>query len=157
MWGVATSTDGVHFDLVNLTAHNSQTDTPGGSVDGNALLIDDDGTGYIAFATVGRGGTRPGDHMVTIERLAPSLTASTQQMVAPFFPDTFVEGVQFFKRASLYYLIYSYVRVRVVPDSGALSRSPGYQASVSSLPLDRNIIHTLSGAPLLERRLLIAC
>ena len=25
----------------------------GGSVDGNALLIDDDGTGYIAFASVG--------------------------------------------------------------------------------------------------------
>ena len=35
-WGVATSTDGIHFDLVSLSGNSSQTMT-GGAVDGNAL------------------------------------------------------------------------------------------------------------------------
>ena len=41
-WGVATSVDGIHFDLVTLRGRSSQYP---GAVDGNALLIDDDGTG----------------------------------------------------------------------------------------------------------------
>ena len=50
------------------------------AVDGNALLIDDDGTGYIAYATIQAGGNRSGDHMVTIDRLAPDLLSSTRQV-----------------------------------------------------------------------------
>ena len=46
----------------------------------NALLIDDDGTGYIAYATIQAGGNRSGDHMVTIDRLAPDLLSSTRQV-----------------------------------------------------------------------------
>lgn len=104
-WGVATSQDGIHFDLVSLASKSSQTDT--GSVDGNALLIDDDGVGYIAFSTVQKGGNRSGDHMVTIDRLEPDLLSSTRQLAAPIFPDPFVEGVLFFKRRGYYYLVYS--------------------------------------------------
>jgi hypothetical protein len=103
-WGVATSTDGIHFDLVNLSAHSSQSP---GAVDGNSLLIDDDGTGYIAYATVNGGGQRKGDHMVTIDILAKDYLSSTLQLAAPIFPDTFVEGVMLFKRSGFYYLIYS--------------------------------------------------
>ena len=40
-------------------------------------LIDDDGTGYIAYATIQAGGNRSGYHMVTIDRLAPDLLSST--------------------------------------------------------------------------------
>ena len=79
-------------DLVSLSSPSSQSGTPGGSVDGNALLIDDDGTGYVAFASVGAGGNRSANHMVTIDRLAPDLLSSTRQLAAPIFPDSFVEG-----------------------------------------------------------------
>ena len=37
--------------------------------------------------------------MVTIDRLSPDLLSSTGQLAAPVFPDFFVEGVIFFKRA----------------------------------------------------------
>lgn len=77
---------------MSLSSPSSQSGTPGGSVDGNALLIDDDGTGYIAFASVGAGGNRSADHMVTIDRLADDLLSSTRQLAAPIFPDSFVEG-----------------------------------------------------------------
>jgi beta-xylosidase len=103
-WGVATSVDGVHFDLVTLRGQSSQHP---GAVDGNALFIDDDGAGYIAYATVDAGGDRVGDHMVTIDRLAPDYLSSTQRLAAPVFNDTFVEGVMIFKRLQTYYLVFS--------------------------------------------------
>lgn len=105
-WGVATSSDGVHFTLHHLGLGSSQGGTTGG-IDGNALLIDDDGTGYIAYSTIRPGGNRSGDHMVTIDRLSPDLLSSTQHQIGPVFPDSFVEGVLLFKRAGVYYLIYS--------------------------------------------------
>ena len=106
-WGVATSSDGVHFELVGLGFGSSQGGTAGG-IDGNALLIDSDGAGYIAYATIRAAkGNRTGDHMVTIDRLAPDMLSSSQQQVGPIFPDSFVEGVIFFKRDGFYYLIYS--------------------------------------------------
>ena len=79
----------------------------GGAIDGNALLIDDDGVGYVAYATIDSGPGRRGDHMVAIDRLKPDYIGSTGQMAAPIFPDTFVEGVMFFKREGQYYIIYS--------------------------------------------------
>ncbi len=105
-WGVATSSDGVHFTLQHLGIGSSQGGTAGG-IDGNALLLDDDGVGYVAYSTIAPGGNRSADHMVTIDRLSPDLLSSTQQQVGPVFPDSFVEGVLLFKRAGVYYLIYS--------------------------------------------------
>ena len=107
-WGVATSSDGVHFTLHGLGLGSSQGGTAGG-IDGNALLIDGDGQGYIAYSTIrpDAAGNRSGDHMVSIDRLAPDLLSSSQQQVGPVFPDSFVEGVMLFKRAGSYYLIYS--------------------------------------------------
>ena len=64
-------------------------------------------------ATVGGSRGLPALHLEpdriveTIERLAPNLLSSTRQLAAPFFPDSFVEGVIFFKRLGVYYLIYS--------------------------------------------------
>ncbi len=78
-WFVATSKDGVNFDLV--TPHT--TSRLGGGTDGTGLFIDDDGVGYIAFADT--------DHYVSIERLAPDLLSSTKVNVSGFFPDDYVE------------------------------------------------------------------
>ena len=57
--------------------------------DGNSVLIDDDGVGYIAYTAMAPWGTQPppggphppgftGDHMVAIERLTPDLRRSTK-------------------------------------------------------------------------------
>ena len=132
-WGVATSSDGIHFDLVSLATKSSQTDTTGGSVDGNALLVDDDGVGYIAYASVGGGGNRSADHMVTIDRLAPDLTSSTLQLAAPIFPDSFVEGVLFFKRRGIYYIVYSSCCCCCTAGAGAVV----YRATNISGPWER--------------------
>lgn len=73
--------------------------------DGNALLLDDDGTGYIAYTNLAPG---PGkDHMVFIEELEPDLRHAANKTVFGPFPDQFVEGVMFFKRKGVYYIIYS--------------------------------------------------
>ena len=128
-WGVAESSDGIHFDLISLnetgadhlhaSALSQQQQPPpqqqqqqqqparrrrprlqssmlgntAGVVnpkDGNAVLIDDDGVGYIAYTAMAPFGKLPngtlkpgpagphghpagfkGDHMVAIERLTP--------------------------------------------------------------------------------------
>jgi hypothetical protein len=145
-WGVAESSDGIHFELISLNEtganhlHASmqllqqpeggrrlQSMLGAGVVnpkDGNAVLIDDDGVGYIAYtamAPFGKfangtlkpapGGSHPpgfkGDHMVAIERLTPDLHHSTKVQVGHLFPADFVEGVMIFKRKGTYYVIYS--------------------------------------------------
>ena len=78
-WFVATSKDGVQFDLV--TPHT--TSRLGGGTDGTGLFVDDDGVGYIAFADT--------NHVVSIERLAPDLLSSSKVNVSGFFPDDYVE------------------------------------------------------------------
>ena len=98
-WGVAESSDGVHFDLISLNRTASiQT-----SLDGSALLVDDDGRGYVAYSAMNASGMR--DHTVFIDRLAPDLLSSAGEAVARF-PDSFVEGAMLFKRRGRYYVLY---------------------------------------------------
>ncbi len=150
-WGVAESSDGIHFDLISLNetgashvhaslARRSQRaghargrrtlSVVSGQTgvinakDGNAVLIDDDGVGYIAYTAMAPFGKFPngtlkpappgprpdgfkGDHMVAIERLTPDLRHSTKVQVGHLFPDDFVEGVMIFKRRGIYYVMYS--------------------------------------------------
>jgi hypothetical protein len=82
------------------------------SKDGNAVLIDDDGTGYIAYTIMNPDPARtpgPGaaDHRVAIDALAPDLASSSKVQVGAIFADDYVEGVMLFKRKGLYYVVYS--------------------------------------------------
>ena len=74
--------------------------------DGNAVLIDDDGVGYIAYTAITPFGPHPPnrDHLVAIERLTPDLKSSTKQQVGSLFHEDFVEGVMIFKRLSLIHI-----------------------------------------------------
>lgn len=98
-WGVAESDDGIHFTLISMT----RTPSLNASVDGSALFVDDDGTGYVAYTAVDAKGMH--DHIVAIDRLAPDMLTSTGERVA-LFPDYFVEGVMLFKRKGVYYVLY---------------------------------------------------
>jgi hypothetical protein len=98
-WAVATSLDGVHFDLVS----NGATSRLGGGTDGTGLLLDDDGVGYVAFSAPDGG--PPGGHQLSIERLAPDLLSSSKVNVSGFFPITYVESPSLFKRSGRYYLL----------------------------------------------------
>lgn len=99
-WGVAASADGVHFELSSLT----ETAALKSSLDGSAILVDDDGVGYVMYTAIHVPG-QP-DHVVAIDRLAPDLLSSTKQQVGSLFPDSFVEGVMLFKREGRYYALY---------------------------------------------------
>ena len=102
-WGVAQSDDGVHFDLVTMEGKSSLGSDV--SIDGSSLLIDDDGVGYVAYATERQ---IPGekDHVVAIDRLSPDLLSSAGERMT-VFPDYFVEGAMLFKRGDMYYTLYS--------------------------------------------------
>jgi hypothetical protein len=101
-WFVATSLDGIAFNLV--TAHT--TSRLGGSTDGTGFFIDDDGQGYIAFSYTGTVNNVSVDHVTSIERLSPDLLSSSKVNVSDFFPDNYVESPGLFKRGNLYYTIY---------------------------------------------------
>ena len=79
-WGIAQSSDGVHFELVTL----SETPASGASIDGSWLFLDDDGAGYVAFDAMNVPGRK--DHIIGIERLAPDLLSTTKHQVGPYFP-----------------------------------------------------------------------
>ena len=102
-WGVAESSDGIHFDIV----HEHTTSRLGGQTDGTGLFIDDDAnaTGYVIFAALV---AQPGfsGHLVSIERLAPDYLSSSQVNVSGFFPDGLVESPALFKRNGIYYATY---------------------------------------------------
>lgn len=100
-WGIAQSENGVHFELVTMTAKGHFVNS---SVDGSSLLIDDDGVGYVAYTAI-HGVPGRKDHIVSIDRLNPDLLGSSKTQVA-VFPDFFVEGALLFKRGKTYYVIY---------------------------------------------------
>jgi hypothetical protein len=99
-WGVAQSDDGVHFELVSMTATSSMKS----SLDGSSLFIDDDGVGYVAYDAMQAPGLL--DHVVSIDRLSPDLLSSSGERMV-LFNDSFVEGTMLFKRKGRYYVIYS--------------------------------------------------
>jgi hypothetical protein len=99
-WSIATSQDGISFALVSRT----ETSRLGGSTDGTGLLLDEDGTGYVAFSALSRGGQLGQGHLTSIERLSPSLLSSSKVNVSDFFPLDYVESPALFKRAGRYYL-----------------------------------------------------
>jgi beta-xylosidase len=100
-WQTATSKDGIHF---TPSGHGTMFSRFGAEArtDGTGFFVDDDGTGYIAFASMPRGF----NHVVSIEKLSPDLLASTMVNVTGLFPDNFVESPSLFKRKGTYYLTY---------------------------------------------------
>eukprot|EP00041_Stephanoeca_diplocostata_P017117 m.340699 g.340699 ORF g.340699 m.340699 type:complete len:405 (-) comp20598_c0_seq4:204-1418(-) len=113
-FGVATSNDGIHFELVTL---NGSASVPG-SVDGSALLIDDDGAGYVAYTVMNAPGQR--DHVVAIDRLSPDFLSTSGKQMGTIFPDYFVEGVMLFKRKQWYYVVYGSCCCACAAGSGAV-------------------------------------
>lgn len=116
-WGTATSEDGIHFtparEHTSSRFANASTKPPGTttteSTDGTGLFVDDDGVGYVVFASQALpsmpGGVGQG-HVVSIERLAPDLLSSAHVGVGSFFPDDYVESPSLFKRKGRYYVTY---------------------------------------------------
>jgi len=105
-FGVAYSADGIHFTLETLTLQPFDHS----SVDGSAVLMDDDGKGYVAYTAMNPPGQK--DHTVAIQRLSDdylSVLPVSQGggQVGGYFPDYFVEGVMIFKRKGKYYVMYS--------------------------------------------------
>jgi hypothetical protein len=106
-WTVATSNDGIAFNVVA----DHITSRLGGGTDGTGLLIDDDGMGYVIFAALVSGPVPMQTHLVSIEALAPDFLSSTKVNVTGFFPDGYVESPALFTRTSaqgkkLYYATY---------------------------------------------------
>eukprot|EP00039_Didymoeca_costata_P022265 m.4160 g.4160 ORF g.4160 m.4160 type:complete len:369 (-) comp2909_c0_seq1:32-1138(-) len=99
-WGTATSTDGIHFTPTGPIFFSRFG--PKAGTDGTGILVDDDGTGYVIFAS-----SPPGfNHVVSIERLTPDLLSTTKENVSGFFPDNYVESPALFKRNGVYYVTY---------------------------------------------------
>ena len=96
-WATATSKDGIHFTPSGHKIFYSRFGAKAGT-DGTGWFIDDDGTGYVAFASMPAGFDEPGSpswpghvahgygHIVSIERLAPDLLSSTRVNVTGLFP-----------------------------------------------------------------------
>ena len=93
-WGVATSVDGVHFDIVSLDEVGKYA-----VVDCNGLFVDSDGAGYMVYTSEAE------DHKVSIEKLTPDFTHLAGENYG-LFPDRYVEGAVLFKRGSTYYVGY---------------------------------------------------
>ena len=92
-WGVATSADGVHFNL--------QTTSMTGKykvVDCNALFVDDDGGAFLLYTSEDQ------DHKVSIEGLAANYSAVVPGGNKGLFPDRYIEGAVLFKRGDTYYM-----------------------------------------------------
>ena len=116
-WQTATSTDGINFTPSGHGVFHSRFGAKAGT-DGTGFFIDDDGAGYVAFASMPPGFDEPGSpgwpghvahgygHIVSIEKLSSDLLSSTMVNVSGFFPDDFVESPSLFKRKSIYYLTY---------------------------------------------------
>eukprot|EP00040_Diaphanoeca_grandis_P016272 m.83882 g.83882 ORF g.83882 m.83882 type:complete len:395 (+) comp25683_c0_seq1:126-1310(+) len=114
-WGSAVSTDGIHF---TPGPRFESRFGPKAGTDGTGLFIDDDGQGYVVFASSPTGidegpGTWPGHphalgfgHIVSIERMSADFMTSTKINVSGFFPDDYVESPSLFKRKGVYYVTY---------------------------------------------------
>ena len=100
-WGVASSDDGVVFALHTM----NETASLPGAVDCNALFVDRDGTGYVAF-TAEKPGPGLSNHRVAIERLTPDFLHTTKVQVGPLLPHDYVEGPMLWRRKDTYYVSY---------------------------------------------------
>ena len=103
-WGTATSTDGVNFTPAVLG--QSSRFGPKARTDGTGVFVDDDGQGYIVFASNPAGVDEPAGHVVSIEKLSDDLLSSTKVNVTGLFPDDYVESPALFKRKGVYYVTY---------------------------------------------------
>ena len=92
-WGVATSSDGIHFTL-QTTSMTGKYSTP----DCNALFVDDDGSAFMLYTSEAE------DHKVSIEALSANYSAVVSGLNKGLFPDRYVEGAILFKRGSTYYM-----------------------------------------------------
>lgn len=98
-WQTATSSDGIHFTPSKYGRFSSRFGTSA-HTDGTGLFVDDDGTGYVIFASNPKDIDMPGKvcppevpdclhygHLVSIERLTPDLLMTTKENVTDLFPD----------------------------------------------------------------------
>jgi len=90
-FGIAQSDDGIRFTIVSLNEEPFFD-----QVDCNGLFVDDDGTGYVIYASL------ENDHRVSIEKLTPDFLHTTKENYG-LFPDHYVEGSVLFKRNGFYY------------------------------------------------------
>jgi hypothetical protein len=93
-FGVATSTDGLTFDLLDVNLDAAMI------ADCNSLLVDDDGSAYM-FST-----SEAADHHQFIAKLNSTWTGSDNFKGTGYFPDRYVEGGMLWKRNGLYYAAY---------------------------------------------------
>lgn len=127
-WMTALSTDGINFVPAAGPFASRFCPRGGGAAsaasdracttDGTGILVDDDGTGYVAFAAMPPGFDEPDHpgwpghvahnygHIVSIERMTPDLLRTSRVNVTGLFPDDFVESPSLFKRKGRYYLSY---------------------------------------------------
>ena len=90
-WGVATSADGIHFDILSMDVHGKYAE-----VDCNSVFVDDDGAGYLLYTSEAQ------DHTHSIEVLSSNLTALAGTNLGLFGP-RYTEGGMLFKHGSTYY------------------------------------------------------
>lgn len=124
-WRTATSDDGIHFTPTG-NSFASRLGWPA-RTDGTGWMIDDDGTAYVAFASMPPGFDEPGHpawpghdahgygHIVSIERLTANYTHTSYVNVTGWFPDDFVESPSLFKRKGWYYLTCACASTRPMP------------------------------------------
>jgi hypothetical protein len=90
-WGVATSRDGLRFDVLSMHVKGKY-----GAVDCNSVFVDDDGAGYVLYTS------EDADHTHSIEALTPDYT-NTSGINLGLFGERYTEGGVLFKRGSTYF------------------------------------------------------
>jgi hypothetical protein len=90
-WGVATSRDGLHFDVLSMHVKGKY-----GAIDCNSIMVDDDGAGYLLYTS------EDADHTHSIEALTPDYT-NTSGTNLGLFGERYTEGGTLFKRGDTYY------------------------------------------------------
>lgn len=101
-------------------------------MDGNSLLVDDDGNGYVLYSSLSE------DHQCSIELLTPDFLHTTKINYG-FFPDHYVEGQLLFKRNGTYYVAYGSCCCFCRDGSGfALFSSSSIKGPWTRLGVDKN-------------------
>jgi len=103
LYAVATSESPVGPFKLRVNAVNvTRGDGGGGDFD---LFVDDDGAGYVVYSSL---------YWMSVEKLTPDFLYSTGQNAScgpkgsPLFPEYFVEAPVFFKRNSIYYILFGH-------------------------------------------------
>jgi hypothetical protein len=126
-WGVATSADGLAFSVLSMNVSGKY-----GEVDCNAIMIDDDGTGYLLYTSEAQ------DHRHSIEVLSPNLTTTAGENLG-LFGERYMEGGILWKRAGSYFASFGSCCCFCRNGSGVVVYSaPSIRGPWTRQPLDVN-------------------